>query len=117
VALLIACDIHPLNNLRVLKYLDRELKVDEPRRDEWYRHWIQQGFDALEAQLVSRASGAFCFGDAPTLADVCLVPQVANAHRVKTPMEPYPRIRAVNDACLALPAFDRARPEVHPDAE
>jgi maleylacetoacetate isomerase len=117
VALAIACDIHPLNNLRVLRYLDRELRVDEPKRDEWYRHWVRQGFEAIESQLAARASGAFCFGDSPTLADICLVPQVANAGRVKLPMEPYPRIRAVNAACLALPAFDRARPEVHPDAE
>jgi maleylpyruvate isomerase len=117
IALAIACDIHPLNNLRVLKYLDRELQVDEPKRDEWYRHWVRQGFEAIESQLAARAAGAYCFGDAPTLADICLVPQVANAGRVKLPMEPYPRIRAVNAACLALPAFDRARPEVHPDAE
>jgi len=117
IALVIACDIHPLNNLRVLKYLDRELQVDEPKRDEWYRHWLRQGFEAIESQLAARATGAFCFGASPTLADICLVPQVANAARVKLPMEPYPRIRAVNATCLALPAFDRARPEVHPDAE
>jgi maleylacetoacetate isomerase len=117
IALAIACDIHPLNNLRVLKYLDRELQVDEPKRDEWYRHWLRQGFEAIESQLAARATGAFCFGASPTLADICLVPQVANAARVKLPMEPYPRIRAVNATCLALPAFDRARPEVHPDAE
>jgi len=117
IALAIACDIHPLNNLRVLKYLDRELQVDEPKRDEWYRHWLRQGFEAIESQLAARATGAFCFGASPTLADICLVPQVSNAARVKLPMEPYPRIRAVNATCLALPAFDRARPEVHPDAE
>jgi maleylpyruvate isomerase len=117
IALAIACDIHPLNNTRVLKYLERELQVDEAHRDDWYRHWVRQGFEAIESQLAARGTGAFCFGDAPTLADVCLVPQVANAGRVKLPMEPYPRIRAVNSACLALPAFDRARPEVHPDAE
>lgn len=117
VALSIACDIHPLNNLRVLNYLERELQADEPRRNEWYRHWIQEGFAALEAQLAARASGAYCLGDSPTVADVCLVPQVANAARLKVPMEPYPRIRAINDACLALPTFDRARPQNQPDAE
>src|ERR1700694_283279 len=99
-ALSIACDIHPLNNLRVLKYLDRELQIDEPRRDEWYRHWIHVGFGALESHLATRVTGRCCLGDSPTLADICLVPQVANAHRLKVPMEPFARIRAVNDACL-----------------
>jgi maleylacetoacetate isomerase len=117
VALAIACDIHPLNNLRVMQYLGGALQIDEPRRDEWYRHWIQEGFGAIEKQLAARAAGPLCCGDSPTLADICLVPQVANAHRVKTPMEPYPRIRAINDACLALPAFAAARPDRQPDAE
>jgi maleylacetoacetate isomerase len=117
VALAIACDIHPLNNLRILKYLDKQLQIDEPRRDEWYRHWVREGFAALETQLAARASGAYCLGDRPTLADICLVPQVANANRLKVPLDPYPRIRAVNDACLKHPAFDRARPEVQADAE
>ena len=117
VALAIACDIHPLNNTRVLKYLSRDLHLDEPRRDEWYRHWVREGFGPLEAQLAARAVGPFCLGTAPTLADVCLVPQVANAHRLAVDMAPYPRIRAINDACLALPAFRDARPESQPDAE
>jgi maleylpyruvate isomerase len=117
VALAIACDIHPLNNLRVLKYLGSELGIDEPRRDEWYRHWVREGFTAIEAQLAARADGRFCLGDTPTVADICLVPQVANALRLKVALEPYPRIRAVNDALLGLPAFDRARPELQPDAE
>ena len=117
IALSVACDIHPLNNLRVLKYLDRELKIDEPRRDEWYRHWIRVGFGALESHLGARADGRYCLGDSPTMADICLVPQVANANRLKVSLEPYARIRAVNDACLALPAFDAARPENQPDAE
>lgn len=116
VALSIACDIHPLNNLRILKYLGATLQVDEPRRDEWYRHWVCVGFEGLEIQLAQHP-GLFCFGDTPTLADVCLVPQVANANRLKVALDPYPRIRAINDACLALPAFDRARPENQPDAE
>ncbi len=117
IALAIACDIHPVNNLRILKYLAHELQIDEPRRDAWYRHWIVDGFGALETRLAARATDRFCFGDSPTLADVFLVPQVANAQRLKVPMEPYPRIRAINEACLALPAFDHARPEVQPDAE
>jgi maleylacetoacetate isomerase len=117
IALAIACDIHPLNNLRVLKYLSREFEIDEARRDDWYRHWVSDGFTALEARLAARPAGRFCFGDTPTLADIFLVPQVANANRVNTPLEPFPRIRAINTACLALPAFDRARPEMQPDAE
>jgi maleylpyruvate isomerase len=117
VALAIACDIHPLNNLRILKYLGKELGVEEPRRDQWYRHWVTDGFTALESQLTERATGRFCLGDVPTIADVFLVPQVANAHRLKVAMEPFPRICAINDACLALPAFDQARPENNPDAE
>jgi len=117
IALAIACDIHPLDNLRVLQYLENTLKVDAPTRDAWYAHWIREGFDAIEAQLASRPTARYCFGDEPTLADVCLVPQVANARRVKLDMAPYPRIAAVNDACLAHPAFDAARPEKQPDAE
>jgi maleylpyruvate isomerase len=117
IALAIACDIHPLDNLRVLQYLEGTLGVDAPRRDAWYAHWIAEGFRAIERQLAERASGRYAFGDAPVLADACLVPQVANAGRVKLDMAPYPRIRAVNEACLAHPAFDRARPEKQPDAE
>jgi maleylacetoacetate isomerase len=117
VALAIACDIHPLDNLRVLQYLERTLGVDAAARDAWYAHWIAEGFGAIERQLAERASGRYCLGDEPGLADICLVPQVANAARVKLDMAPYPRIRAVNEACLALPAFDLARPEKQPDAE
>jgi maleylacetoacetate isomerase len=117
IALAIACDIHPLNNLRVLRYLESACGVDEPKRNEWYRHWIDEGFAAIEPQLASRAVGRFSLGNTPTLADICLVPQVANAGRLKIPMDPYPRIRAINEACLALPAFDRAQPAAQPDAE
>ncbi len=117
IALAIACDIHPLNNLRVLRYLEGPLGLDAQRRDAWYAHWIDEGFAAIEQQLAERRHGRLCFGDEPTLADVCLVPQVANAARVKLDMSPYPRIREINAACLALAAFDRARPENHPDAE
>ena len=117
VAFAIACDIHPLNNTRVLKYLAETLQLDEPRRDEWYRHWVREGFDAIEIQLAARAGGRFCFGDTPTLADVYLVPQVANARRLHMALDAWPRIRAIEAACLALPEFDRARPENNPDAE
>jgi maleylacetoacetate isomerase len=117
IALAIACDIHPLNNLRVLKYLENPLGLDAPRRDEWYRHWIREGFAAIETQLAERGASRFCFGDTPTLADVCLVPQVANSRRLSVPLDPYPRICAIDAACLALPEFDRARPENNPDAE
>jgi maleylpyruvate isomerase len=116
-ALAIACDIHPLNNLRVLQYLARPLAIAEPARDEWYRYWVREGFLAIEAQLAARSTGPYCFGDTPTLADVCLVPQVANAHRLSLDLSPFPRIRAIDAACLALPAFADAQPSRQPDAE
>jgi maleylacetoacetate isomerase len=116
-SLLVACDIHPLNNLRVLQYLEREWNAPLPERDEWVRHWIREGFDALEALLSDDPStGAFCEGDAPTMADCCLVPQVYNARRFDVDLTPYPAIRRIEAACLALPAFDDARPERQPDA-
>jgi maleylpyruvate isomerase len=117
IALFIACDIHPLNNVRVLEYLTNQLGVSENQRLAWYHHWINEGFAALEASLSrSAATGKFCHGDTPTLADVCLVPQVYNAYRYKIDMTPYPTLRRINEACLALPAFDKARPEKQPDA-
>jgi maleylpyruvate isomerase len=117
VALSIACDIHPINNLRVLQYLERSLKAETKARETWYAHWIREGFDALEPQLAARASGRYCLGDAPTVADICLVPQVANAMRYNVPLDAYPRIRAINEACLAHPAFAAAVPSKQPDAE
>ena len=118
IALEIACDIHPLNNLRVLQYLGKQLAIDEPRRDEWYRHWVMEGFDALEKQLAERASdGPYALGAQVTIADVFIVPQVANANRLKVPMEPYPRIGAIDENCLKVKAFAEARPEMQPDAE
>lgn len=117
IAQTIACDIHPIDNLRVLQYLDKTLHVDESNRNDWYAHWIRLGFEAIEAKLAERAGGKFAYGDTPTLADICIVPQVANAGRVKLPMEPYPRISAINANCLAHPAFDAARPDRQPDAE
>ena len=113
----IACDIHPIDNLRVLQYLENKLQIDEARRNDWYAHWIRLGFEAIEARLADRGTGPFALGSAPTIADICIVPQVANAGRVKLPLEPYPRIRAINEACSRLPAFEAARPDRQPDAE
>jgi len=110
-AQLITCDIHPLNNLRVLRYLQNDLNLDKEVRDTWYRHWIQLGFEALERSLARDAAGGrFCHGDTPTLADVCLVPQVFNARRFAVALEPYPRIAAIDAACRELPAFQSAAP-------
>jgi maleylacetoacetate isomerase len=116
-ALFVACDIHPLNNVRVLEYLTNQIGVSKDQRLAWYHHWIHEGFVALEKSLSrSPATGKFCHGDTPTLADVCLVPQVYNAYRYKVDMTPYPTLRRINETCLALPAFDKARPENQPDA-
>lgn len=111
----IACDIHPLNNLRVLQYLENTLHQDEAARATWYRHWITLGFEALEAEL-ALTSGTFCFGDSPTLADCCLVPQMANARRFNTPLEAFPTLLRIDAACRALPAFTAAAPENQADA-
>jgi len=109
---LIACDIHPLNNLRVLQYLESTLGVAQAARDEWYRHWVATGFAALEDALGRDASrGRFCFGDQPGMADVCLVPQVYNARRYSVDLTPYSRIVAIDAACRELPAFASAAPE------
>jgi maleylpyruvate isomerase len=116
IAMAIACDIHPIDNTRVMAYLQQELQVSDAARDDWYRHWIRLGFEAIETRLTEHA-GRHCFGDTPTLADICLVPQVFNSQRVKLDLAPYPRIRAIFDACMALPAFDRAQPAKQPDAE
>jgi maleylacetoacetate isomerase len=116
-AQLIACDVHPLNNLRVMQYLERELGADQAARERWTRHWIELGFKAFEAILVGdAATGEFCHGDTPGLADACLVPQVYNAKRFGMDLAPYPTIAAINDRCLALPEFDAARPERQPAA-
>ena len=114
VAQAIACDIHPLNNVGPLKYIKSTLGKDQAAIDAWYRHWILVGFEAVEAWL---KPGPYAFGSQVTLADICLVPQVANARRLKVPLDRFPKIVAVDAACLALPAFDRARPENQPDAE
>jgi maleylpyruvate isomerase len=116
IALAVACEIHPLNNLRVLKYLERELGLDEVRRLEWYRHWVAEGFVAIEAML-ARSAGDFAVGDAPTLADVCLVPQVYNARRYQCDLEPYPVIRRIDERCRRIDAFARSAPESQPDTK
>jgi maleylacetoacetate isomerase len=113
----IACDIHPLNNTRVMQYLEREFNVPPLERERWTRHWISEGFRAIEALLaVNPSTGIHCEGDEPTMADVFLVPQVYNAQRWSVDMTPFPIIRRINDSCLRLEEFDRARPENQPDA-
>jgi maleylacetoacetate isomerase len=114
-ALTIACDIHPLNNLRVLRYLGHEMGQDQALRDRWYAHWIAEGLAALEAMLADQ-SGPFCFGDAPGLADVCLIPQLGNARRMRCPVEPYPKLLRAEAAACVLPAFVDAAPDRQPDA-
>ncbi len=109
----ISCDIHPIDNLRVLKYLSNELKVTEEQKVTWYRHWVVEGFNKIEAML---PGGDFCFGDSPTLADACLVPQVYNALRFEVDMTHYPKIAKVYEHCNHIQAFIKARPENQPDA-
>ena len=118
IALSIACEIHPLNNLRVLRYLIHDLKVSEQQRDAWYRHWCEQGLAALEAKLATdNRVGTFCFGDAPGLADCVLIPQIANAQRLMCDLTAMPTILRINAACLGLEAFANAAPARQPDAE
>ena len=117
-ALSIACEIHPLNNLRVLRYLVRELKLSEADKDKWYRHWCEQGLAALETVLSRDPRvGDFCFGDSPTLADVLLVPQIANAQRLNCDLSGCPTVMRIHARCVALPAFAEAAPAKQPDAE
>jgi maleylpyruvate isomerase len=114
----IACDIHPLNNLRVLRYLKRELHVPDDARDAWYRHWVQAGLLALETMLAeSPHTGKYCHGNTPTLADICLVPQLFNARRLNCDLQAMPTVRRIDAACQELPAFVQAAPENQPDAE
>lgn len=125
-AQMVACEIHPLNNLRVLKYLVHDLKVEEEAKNAWYRHWARNGLEAFERQLgllalerarAGLAPSLLCWGDTPTLADCCLVPQIFNARRFDTPLDGLPRTMAAFDACMALPAFVRAQPSSCPDNE
>ena len=114
----IACDIHPINNLRVLQYLGREFGISQEQKDAWYRHWIDAGLAAVEKLLAGDArTGTFCHGETPGLADCCLVPQVFNARRFNCPLDDLPTIRRIVDACERLPAFLKAAPAAQPDAE
>lgn len=116
-ALQIACDIHPLNNLRVLQWLSRDMHVQKDVRDAWYRHWVTVGFDALEAGLQSPDTGLCCHGDMPGLADCSLIPQVYNAQRYDMDLSAWPTIARIAEHCNTLPAFQAARPDAQVDAE
>lgn len=115
-ALIVACDVHPLNNLRVLKYLGTQLGASDEDRKHWYHHWLRQGFGALEQLLESPGRGRFCHADQPGLADIFLVPQVYNARRFEFDLGPYPRIVDIEQRCLELDAFHQAAPEQQADA-
>lgn len=118
VALAVACEIHPLNNLRVLKYLTDVLKVTEEQKTAWYHHWVTTGLTALEHRLATEPqTGRFCHGDQPGFADISLVPQVANARRFKVDLAPFPTIVRIDAACNEIEAFRKAAPAVQPDAE
>ena len=114
---IIACDVHPIQNLRVLQYVRREFGQEQPAVDAFARHWIALGLDAFEARLAEPETGTFCHGDAPGMADAVLVPQLFNARRFGLDLAPYPRALRVEAACAALPAFVEAAPERQPDAE
>ena len=116
IAQTVACDIHPLNNLRVLRYFEHTWHVPQPERDSWVGHWIEEGFAAVEVMLNDHpATGRYCEGNTPTLADCCLIPQVYNARRFGIDMGAFPTIARIEQACLALPQFDAARPERQAD--
>lgn len=112
----IVSDIHPLNNLRVQKYLAKEMGVNDEQKLQWYHHWVKTGFIGLEKRL-AKSAGAFCVGDELSLADVCLIPQVYNAHRFNCPMDDYPTINRLNQSCVELEAFASAAPHRQPDAQ
>jgi maleylpyruvate isomerase len=117
-ALAIACEIHPLNNLRVLRYLQHTLKVSEEQKTAWYHHWVNTGLEGLETRLArDPATAKFCHGDTPTLADIVLVPQLGNARRFNIDLAPYPTLTRIEASCLALDAFKNAMPEAQPDVE
>jgi maleylacetoacetate isomerase len=116
-AQLVACEIHPLNNLRVLKYLVNQLKLDEDTKNDWYRHWVRTGLESYERELARLPRGKFSYGDTPTMADCCLVPQIFNGRRVNTDYSGLDRTMAAFDACMELPAFQKAQPSSCPDFE
>ena len=113
----IACEIHPLNNLRVLKYLTKELQVSEEVKATWYKHWVREGLLSFERQLAVLPAGKYCYGNTPTLADCCLVPQIFNGKRFDTDFSALPRTMAAFDACMQLDAFQKAQPSACPDFE
>lgn len=118
IAYAIACDIHPINNLRVLQYLGAELGATEAQRIVWQKHWMELGFAAAEKLIAqSRGAGSWCCGDAPTLADICLIPQMANARRIELDLSPYPTLLRIEQTALSHPAFAAAQPKEQPDAE
>jgi maleylpyruvate isomerase len=118
IALSVACEIHPLDNLRVLKYLKHKVKAPDEVKDAWYAHWVESGFEALEKRLAAdKRVGALCFGDTPTVADLCLVPQVFNARRFKIDLGRFPTIARIADHADTIDAFQRAAPAQQPDAE
>ena len=112
----VACEIHPLNNLRVLRYLVHDLKLSEDDKNRWYRHWIETGLETVERQLADSRTGRFCHGNTPTLADITLVPQIFNARRLDCRLDHVPAVMRVFDACMKLDAFEQTRPEKCPDA-
>jgi len=111
-----ACEIHPLNNLRVLRYLVREMKLSEDDKNRWYRHWVETGLEVVEKQLASSATGRFCHGDTPTLADCVLVPQIHNAKRMDCKLDHVPTVMRVFDQCMALDAFSSTQPSAYPES-
>ena len=113
----IACEIHPLNNLRVLRYLVRDLHVGEDEKNQWYRHWCREGLEAFERQLARMPVSTYCHGDTPTMADCCLVPQIFNAARFDVSFDGLPLTMAAYHACMALPAFQKAQPSACPDSQ
>ena len=113
----IACEMHPLNNLRVLRYLVRDLKVADEEKNQWYRHWCREGLEAFERQLSRLPTSVYCYGDTPTLADCCLVPQIFNAQRFDVNFDGLTRTLAAHEACMKLPAFQKAQPSACTDFE
>jgi len=112
----VACEIHPLNNLRVLRYLVHDLKVSDEDKDRWYRHWVETGLEVVEKRLASPATGRYSHGDTPTLADCVLVPQIINAQRLKCRLDHVPTVMRVFDECMALDAFSKTQPSAYPES-